>query len=956
MAKVTIDTSSFLNRNGYKAEVWELKDVLEYSKCLKSDNGKGKNGLICAYDTGVLGDYSSTDGVIFIDIDKVPRQIVDLIMNEDKFEELSSFCNPLLAIQPSASYNDKKKDKCGLHIFFKTLPIKGDDVANNYKEWAVNSLALICECVKKLFNFDLDEYIDAHNTNIKQKFFLSRCDYRYNEKAVVFTENTLTKDTWKKLKEKHQDIFKELRFLNNKNTNNTNNTNNSVKAVNTGDANIKFIFVKKDSYPKYEDRYPITNLLAFIGCSEQYVVDVQCYLRELYGGKVDGKFKSDIKKSYYTAINVRVPNFTERDVIIGRAKASEWGVIVTFGNENIKPIEIPENKYLSHYNDLIINIFEKYSRILIQAPTGTGKTTLMIEFAKKYNAVILVPFNSMLSLYCEKEDEFGRMIPTGILAVGTGDGKHEYTEDSPVCMVWDQAVKYDLSNRLVISDETHQWFFDRTYRQSAIKTINQAKKWNKIICISATPAGEEEELNLYRLKFAKKRDIIRTSFVISKNSGGFIKGLLNGRELNLNYIVFSDRHAMKLYQNFPEGCLLHSEKRNTQEFKDVIQKERLSNSITFCTALAYNGLNFGNKGNYKVIIDVKEGEDTANRIIQAVGRLRNANITEVVVVFTKRNEDSSKRSVGEKVIDNNILKEFVERNNGKSIVDFDERYTEQDSIEALTTIEKYLISHSSKENIISDLINEGYFSIQEYYDAEKHEKLELVEKKESNKKLKEIILNSNGCIDEIKAEELNDYQKKWIKRMNKINALVNVDWVRFINGRKMDSLLETLFEEVRLIYEVCRLTNEEFEFYYSDDKLNEISNLKDSNGSKISDVGYKIVKNRFLLARKIRKMYELVDTYEVDPMEKVLDEFMGIKEDSRIKSIQLKSEGGKKGGKKGKSITIEDSKGKVLQFDTIKDAANKFDLSVPTMRSYIEQGKFELVIKHKKHVYRIINQ
>ena len=85
---------------------------------------------------------------------------------------------------------------------------------------------------------------------------------------------------------------------------------------------------------------------------------------------------------------------------------------------------------------------------------------------------------------------------------------------------------------------------------------------------------------------------------------------------------------------------------------------------------------------------------------------------------------------------------------------------------------------------------------------------------------------------------------------------------------------------------------------------------------------------------------------------------------SRRISKELKRKGGengnkagkRKGGRKGKEIKVQDANGKVLKFKTLKDAADKFGVSLNTMRTYIKKGKFEIVVKVKKCVYQVVNQ
>lgn len=629
------------------------------------------------------------------------------------------------------------------------------------------------------------------------------------------------------------------------------------------------------------------------------------------------------------------------------AKGPHAGVLEWVKANLMATYEIPENEYLSYYAEQIDKEFNDHKRILVQAPTGAGKTTLMISLAKKYNAVILVPFNSMLKLY--EQESHG-----DIVIVGSGYTA-EYTKEKPVCMIWDRAIGFDLTDRVVISDETHQWFFDRDYRDSAVKTIKKAKEWKKLICISATPAGEAEELGLYVMKFTKKRNTIPTRIINVGNSGGYIRDLVENREPDVNYVVFSDRNAMNLYQNFPEGCLLHSKKKNTHEYNDVLDNQRLNNCLTFCTAIAYNGLNFRNTGDYKVIVDIEIGSDTANKIIQAVGRLRSANILEVIVVLSGGGE---KQSVAEKVIDNKAFKEIDEKNDGARSIDYDKRYTEDDSIEALTIIEKYLKSHNTKPSIVRDLSNENYFTIQEESDGEKRSKLRAKQKEAANIKFKEMVRAHNGRIEEIDDKGLDEYAKEWKRMMSKLEDEVDIDWIKALEGRKGDCLMDTILKNMWKIYEICRLPDDVFNQCYSDARRDEALNWKDEEGNTISQLAKNKIIKRFAEAKRIRKQYVIVrKEYEIsyeegDPVEKVINDMLDFKVVCRKSSIELK----RKGGERGKSVTVQDTNGRIVNFDTIKAAAAKFNVSVPTMRAYIKAGEFETIVKNRRCLYQIVNQ
>ena len=922
--------------NGMPMRVGELEDVLKFCKTIDINAPKGSTGCMAAYNTGVAGDISSTDGVVFTDFDHLPKSYIDLLY--EHFEDLAAMCAPLLAINTSHSYNNPErvgKDDCGIHVMFRSAPLEGseDEISTAYRELAVNASALFSECVHRILGIDLDPYTDGHSDKPTQRLYLNHCDYRYNSLASPLTEGTLSKNDWAKLKKKHPAIYKrlgdEVKPVK---------KHEGVKANNAGGFNAR-INAEGERITLNRDY----NICGFTGNDARWRVANAVYY--LAGEDIDAA-KTIIKNNF--------ENYNEFS-FASVEKGTHAAVLEWVKANLMATYEIPENEYLSYYTDLIVKEFEAHKRILIQAPTGAGKTTLMISLAKKYNAVILVPFNSMLKLY--EQESHG-----DIVIVGSGYSA-EYTKDKPVCMIWDWAAGFDLTDRTVISDETHQWFFDRDYRDSAVKTIKKAKEWKKLICISATPAGEAEELGLYVMKFTKKRNAIPTRLVNVRYSGGYIRELIENREPGVNYVVFSDRNAMNLYQNFPEGCLLHSKKRGSDDFKDVMNKQMLNNNLTFCTAIAYNGLNFRNTGDYKVIVDIEIGSDTANKIIQAVGRLRNANILEVIVVLSGGRE---KQSVAEKVVDNKILKDIDEKYDGARVVTYDRRYTEDDSIEALTTIEKYLLSHNSKPSIIRDLSNEGYFTIQEESDDEKRSKLRAKQKEATNLKFKEMVKEHNGHIDELNGEELDEYATKWKNDMSKLEEDVDIDWVKVLEGRKEKCMMDTIIKEIRDIYNVCRLSDDQFNECYSNTRCEEALSWKDEKGNTLSEQAKIKVRKRFANAHKIREQYEVVcSEYEVtydegDPVERLIGDLLDSKVVSRRISKELKRKGGEKGGKtggrKGKEIVVQDASGKVLKFKTLKDAADKFGVSLNTMRTYIKKGKFEIVVKVKKCVYQVINQ
>lgn len=961
MIGVTFDSYGY-SKKGTKVKVIDLKDILEYSKNLKVDKGKGKNGSIAAYNTGIANDYSSTGGAIFMDFDHVDRKDVEKVIDKDNFKKIAEFGggNFILAIQPSSSYNDPKRTGCGLHIFIESNPIvstketqaeKEDEVTARYTELATMALAGVCEIIEQCCGVQLYDYIDDCCTKLSQKFWINKCDYRYNGRTAPFSENSFSKNTWKKLKEKYPKIFKKFDEQNKGNNIRCTNKNRKVACI-SGEYVLIQVKPQRTTHPKHDERYTMINVMVSQGYSDDEIYETQLAIRDNLGGEKERGFKGYIYGCCGTARREKAYNLSFTQYERGCRLLRECGYVSVKKNEN--SFIIPKGEHLSLYNDFILKTLEEHPRLLIQSDTGSGKTTFIKNYGIDNNCVIIVPFNSMLRLYCEeKVDEYGREIPPDILAVGTGQ-KWSYTEDKPIVMVWDQARKYDLSNRIVIIDESHELFLGGTYRPAAIDVMEKIRNLDRLICISATPAGEEKELGLYKLKFSWERNIIPVRWVNCKdNSGGFIRELIEEKEIDVKYFVYTDTYAKRLYREFCGSCLLHSEMKDTPDFKYVLEEEHLNNDVTFGTTIVKNGINIKNKEKFRVVVEIREGIDTANEIIQSVGRLRQAEIVEVVVVFSKY--DGDPRTVDQKRIDSIGLSEIEEENNGNCILSSDEKYTDDRSFKVQKSIEEYLVPNSSKESIISSLIGVGYFSIKEEWNDKKYEKLRHKDKEESSNKLKEELKIHNGCLSELKYNELDDHSKKTVKKMNEIEFKVYVPWLEHIKVRRDDCLMDTIVDEIRWGLAACELDEVTYETCYGEVMLNKLREWRDKDGNKLSDYIIERAENRCKLMRDLRNKYIITDEIIINPEDKLIGEMLSIFIENYKKSIRLRSEGGRKGGKvggkKGKSITIRDNKGKIFHFDTYDECRiKKLDNCSPNTFSKFLKG----TSKYNKR-YTIVN-
>lgn len=474
--------------------------------------------------------------------------------------------------------------------------------------------------------------------------------------------------------------------------------------------------------------------------------------------------------------------------------------------------------YLTDKMDEILRFVEKHPRTLLVAPTGTGKTTLVngmdgVEgLAKRLNAVVVTPFNSMLHLY-------DRMIAIHS-DPANGANLDDYRSDEPCVIIWDQVTK--LINKIiedsrpVIIDESHTLFLDRNYRDSAVRLMNELSGVQRVIAITATPTGEEEELNLDRLEYKSHKGIINTTMRFTESNVGI--SMLGDIIYNIehsNYdriVVFSDLYARRLHENLDARLIshafIHSKNREGKDFKQLQTTEMLSERVTLCTSLAYNGLNFKNENeNVLVLMDVREGQTLAAHIIQCVGRLRKSAVTLKLYMVAKGDRSTvEQRKLKAELVTSAQM--------DMTIIQADSRLIEEKNVIALRTIENYINKHSDFASITNELKGTGYFVVREVYDNDdKPIKAQLVLKEK--REMEEIWLDGflKGSHTEDDRIRNNEYylavDRMWRNLVWKY--AMRYDVVKdILSNKKGDKLVSTVFEELRKKCQLNTYTDEEY--------------------------------------------------------------------------------------------------------------------------------------------------
>lgn len=376
--------------------------------------------------------------------------------------------------------------------------------------------------------------------------------------------------------------------------------------------------------------------------------------------------------------------------------------------------------WLTDKKEEIVQYFKKYHRIELVAPTGTGKTTLVVGngnivgLAQELNAVVLCPTNNMMELYSSLKVIHSN--PAG------GSNIDEYSDDEPCVIIWDQAQKIlgRLKNRVIIIDEAHTLYLDRTYRDSAVRMMLALRDFPNIIAITATPTGEEQELKLRRLEYTFKKGLIFTEWITTDDSiDSLMLGDIIYNEKSGYYdrvVVFSDRYVRRIHEKLInrdvriDHSFIHGMNRSNKDFNDIHKNEMLTKRVTLCTRLAFNGLNFKNKGEHVlVLMDVREKEMLAANIIQCVGRMRNAAWVKLKAYTVPEGEHSTVEQRAKKT----QLITDDEAQIDKRLVSYDERLADKNVVDAERRIEDYMNIHGVLSVIKEDLTNTGYFVIKD---------------------------------------------------------------------------------------------------------------------------------------------------------------------------------------------------------------------------------------------------
>lgn len=538
---------------GHPFEHRTLYDLLIGQQSLSKTAVKGSEGEIYAY----LGDKLDirgaeeagkdiSDGIIFIDIDKMSKDDVTTIYNA--FDKIVVSLPNVLTCWYSNSYYNSDKEYGGLHFI---LRVSYDTISSyEYKYYVTLYGAILSRVIYNICNIDIrpnGKGLDHVTKRISQRFYLNFSEIKWNDNAFPIDPQldelqkeelyvwVNTYDKWFVKESDYKVVSCEITKFN-------------WDKVLSSDFKVNTNGLKTDQLG-HERRITIENFLAGLGWEFDDIVEFMmciCYGKDFAGGKTKllnaikqttrtaiSKFRGNPSATYsaaakniLTALGVDIEADIERiyqpidfdfDSIFLDAYESlkDYTPINKFYNpDNFIRIKLQLHEYLKDYKDTVMDAIYKHAMTYLIADCMTGKTTLALDAVRENGLFddddnfiihvhgesvdICVPYNSVADNKAKDSRSDIKRVVTANISNFSVDKRNVFIWNT-IMPLYDKYFKDGVVKRAVLFFDESQKIVTDDYRWEIIFEMFKVlpMMYKHFVFMTGTPAGELQYLKQY---------------------------------------------------------------------------------------------------------------------------------------------------------------------------------------------------------------------------------------------------------------------------------------------------------------------------------------------------------------------------------------------------------------------------------------------------------------------------
>ena len=546
---------------GTKLEIIPLCKALWYQQNIDKSKEKGTSGCIFPYVQDRLGlnpertNYS--DGIIFIDIDKLPKSDIKCIY--DGFESICDKLPNVLSCWYSNSYYNESKDYGGLHF---VLRASNDTIdCDDYKYFvtfygAILSRIIFNECGVDVRPTKDGKGLDRATKSIAQRFFLNYSQVKWNQTAYAVSPE-LDKKQLKEWVNAHNDWYKD---------------SNPYKITKCEITKSDIVFNGNRVNLGYRGRITVLNTLATLGMGHSDRVELLmsiCGDDDYRNG--EEALRQNVTQCSRTAENQKVSD----DIIVNgieilnalgydiQAEIERIYQPIDFDNtdlfmevweslkdqpynniyynpKNYLRLNLKSSEYINDYKHQMNEMIYNYQMTYLIADCMVGKTTFGLNMRTDYglfdDAFIMhisgdsidlcVPYNSVADNKSKSTRDDIKRVMTKQLSDFKDDKRNVFIWNT-VMPLYEKYFKGGFVKRLVIFFDESQKIVTDEYRWEVVFEMFKVLPimYKHFVFMTGTPAGELDYLKQYFpdyciIKVDKEIEFKRTCNILKYKSFG----------------------------------------------------------------------------------------------------------------------------------------------------------------------------------------------------------------------------------------------------------------------------------------------------------------------------------------------------------------------------------------------------------------------------------------------------